>query len=80
MSERTNCCGCGAADLENMPMNRWRNPISACECEEEESCSQCECARELEQIIHLLTCQNQLLVDLLGAVNSLTAACLSRRT
>ena len=77
MSEQTKHCCSGTSDLENMPMTRYANPLPNCE-EEEPACSDCECARELEVIITLLTCQNQLLVDLLGAVNSLTAACLNR--
>lgn len=70
-------CPC-EEDLEDVPMSRYCNPIPTCRCEEEHS--GCNCAGELHSILGLLECQNQLLVDLLGAINGLTAACLCRRT
>ena len=61
---------------EEEPMRRYPHPIPMC-CdtapEPPEDCSPCM-IRMLEQ----LSCQNQLLVDLLGAVNSLTATLLAR--
>ena len=36
-----------------------------------------ECSPCMNRVLEQLSCQNQLLVDLLGAVNSLTAAILS---
>ena len=35
------------------------------------------CIRDRDRILEALACQNQLLVELLGAVNALTAATLS---
>lgn len=78
MSDQPNTCGCDTSDLEHMPMNRYANPIPTCDCGEERH-SSCSCARELEQILAALACQNQLLVDLLGAVNGLAATLLSGR-
>lgn len=64
---------------EDVPMNRYINPRSL-------SCGECSCSgrdREdsrsmMEQLVELAAERNQLLVDLLGAVNALTAAILSR--
>ncbi len=82
MSENEACCGCAASGelLEDMPMRRYRNPIPTCgfpPAHDPGPC--CPCREELERILDALACQNQLLVDLLGAVNSLTAARLARR-
>ncbi len=60
--------------MEAEPMRYWPHPIAApagCGCEGKPS-------GELGQVVELLSAQNQLLVDLLGAVNSLTAALLCR--
>lgn len=91
MSEQTNFCGCSSEEfLEDMPMKRYANPIPAShslllegEAAGKQDLSANSAGRErcdgaLEQIAALLTCQNQLLVDILGAVNALTAAYLSR--
>jgi hypothetical protein len=63
----TKCAG------EQEPMRRYIHPIpcraAAAFPADAQAC--------LEQITQLLTTQNQLLIDLLGAVNSLTAASLS---
>lgn len=59
------------------PMRIWPHPIC---CDAPDTCpcdSACDCP-DLERVHELLQCQNQLLVDLLGAVNSLTAALLCR--
>lgn len=72
MSQHNNCCG-----MEDVPMTRYSNPIPVCEDMEEGAC--CSCRRELERILEALSCQNQILVDLLGAVNCLTAALLAER-
>lgn len=63
--------------LEDMPMRRYTNPLPT--CEEKKPPSLCHCREELEQITALLICQNQILTDLLGAVNGLTAALLARQ-
>ena len=81
MSESESCHGCAASEefLEDMPMRRYRNPIPTCEHKPAHDPGPCPCREELEQILDALACQNQLLVDLLGAVNGLTAARLARR-
>lgn len=81
MSESESCCGCAASEefLEDMPMRRYRNPIPTCESKPKPEHSPCVCREELEEILDALACQNQLLMDLLGAVNSLTAARLAQR-
>ncbi len=73
-----------APALEEEPMNRYRNPLQErpagpvflppYPCGSDAQTQAC-----LERILETLVCQNQLLVDLLGAVNSLTAATLSVR-
>lgn len=50
-----------------IPMSLDPAPVST------EDCSPC-----MNRVLEQLSCQNQLLVDLLGAVNSLTAALLAR--
>lgn len=72
--------GTQAAEAE--PMRRWPHPIPmACDV-----CSaRCACACEDEtspamtQVLEKLQYQNQVLTDLLAAVNSLTAAVLCRK-
>ena len=84
---RRNCgCGCGSAAketieefTEDMPMHRYTHPIPICECGCGSGAGSCECRKELEQLLEAVSCQNQLLVDLLAAVNSLTAALLTCR-
>lgn len=63
--------------MEDIPMNRYTNPIPTCcpnrpgRCRfQEEAC---------DHILTALACQNQILTDLLGAVNGLTAAILYDR-
>lgn len=67
--------------MEDMPMCRYSNPIPT--CEHKSGCGSCggrsSCQEELKQILAALACQNQLLIDLLGAVNGLTAALLAER-
>lgn len=74
-------CGCAAGEefLEDVPMRRYRNPIPTCESRPKPEHSPCACRAELEEILDALACQNQLLMDLLGAVSSLTAAFLAQR-
>lgn len=60
------------------PMRIWPHPIC---CTRPQPCpTQCSdpCCEDLEQVLEALQCQNQLLLDILGAVNSLTAALLCR--
>ncbi|MGM9605937.1 MAG: hypothetical protein ACI4ML_03985 [Aristaeellaceae bacterium] len=79
--EERELCGCAASEefLEDMPMRRYRNPIPTCESRPKPEHSPCVCREELEEILDALACQNQLMMDLLGAVNSLTAARLAQR-
>lgn len=59
------------------PMRIWPHPI-CCEAPGDRPGEDpCGCP-DLSRVAELLQCQNQLLVDLLGAVNSLTAALLCR--
>ena len=72
------CQCCSQGPMEEIPMNRFSNPIPPCRCTRSD-----RCAVQPEGIDHILTAlaiQNQLLIDLLGAVNGLTAALLSERT
>lgn len=72
MSENSACgCGRSAEAMEDVPMCRYSNPIPACQRGH-------GCGEPLERILEALNCQNQLLVDLLGAVNGLTAASLAQ--
>lgn len=60
----------------SIPMNRYTNPIPTCCCKQSD-----RCLAQQEGFDHILTalvCQNQILIDLLGAVNGLTAALLSK--
>lgn len=79
--EEQESCGCAASEefLEDMPMRRYRNPIPTCACKPAHEPSPCPCREELEEISAALACLNQLLVDLLGAVNGLAAARLAQR-
>ena len=81
----TNGCACDADQaefIEDMPMRRYVNPVSISECGCEGGCNstRCDCKDELDEILAALCCQNQLLTDLLGALNSLTATLLSDRS
>lgn len=61
--------------VEDMPMCRYSNPIPICPCGGEG----CGCRDQDGLLLAALERQNQLLTDLLGAVNCLTAALLSGR-
>jgi hypothetical protein len=61
-------------ELEDVPMCRYSNPIPTCDRRD----SRASYAEQLDQILSALACQTQLLVDLLAAVNGLTAAVLTR--
>jgi len=63
--------------MEEMPMNRYANPIPACCPKPSGPCPARQ--EELDRILTALACQNQILIDLLGAVNGLTAALLYRQ-
>lgn len=63
--------------MEQVPMNRYSNPIPTC-CPSKSRC----CQAQQEGIDHILTAlawQNQILIDLLGAINGLTAALLCEK-
>ena len=64
--------------LENMPMNRYINPNTMITRTPGSCCGRGEEQALLEQLVELSVSQNQLLVDLLGAVNALTAALLAK--
>ena len=64
--------------LENMPMNRYINPNTMITRTPGGCCGRGEEQALLEQMVELSVSQNQLLVDLLGAVNALTAALLAK--
>lgn len=64
--------------LENMPMNRYINPNTMITRTPSVCCGRGEEQALLEQLVELSVSQNQLLVDLLGAVNALTAALLAK--
>ena len=64
--------------LENMPMNRYINPNTMITRTPGGCCGRVEEQALLEQLVELSVSQNQLLVDLLGAVNALTAALLAK--
>lgn len=69
---------CSEGPMEEIPMNRFTNPIPSC-CRAR--CDRCQIQPEgVDHILTALAIQNQLLIDLLGAVNGLTAALLSERT
>lgn len=78
LSQLSPCAPLTAQDLtgEAEPMRRYPHPIPMCADAApvtSEDCSPC-----MNRVLEQLSCQNQLLVDLLGAVNSLTAALLAR--
>ena len=75
--EACGCAACSQSVLEDMPMRRYSNPIPTCPRQQESEPSPCRSQDGLDQILAALACQNQLLVDLLGAVNCLTAALLA---
>ena len=63
-----------AAAAGEEPMRRYPHPIPAAVCTAAAGC--CRDGVELTPILEQLQYQSQLLVDILGAVNSLTAAVL----
>lgn len=62
------------------PMHRYPHPIPQPSPVREAAAPACSCGEDtpaaMTQALEQLSCQSQLLVDLLGAVNSLTAAVL----
>ena len=75
-----NCRSCpNATDetMEEIPMNRYANPIPVCHRRQEEACPIRQ--EGLDHILTALSFQNQLLIDLLGAINGLSAILLSER-
>ena len=70
------CHRCGER-LEDIPMNRYTNPIPSCCPDRSGPCRIGQ--EELDRILTALACQNQILTDLLCAVNGLTAAVLHER-
>ena len=72
-------CGCPHRDerMEDIPMNRYTNPIPACCPKQSGRCSLPE--ETIDHILTALACQNQIMTDLLGAINGLTAAILYER-
>ena len=66
-----------AEKLTEEPMRRWSHHIPLT-CPRD--CRDREDSQTLTAILEQLQCQNQLLVDLLEAVNALTAATLARRS
>ena len=83
MSEYSGCCGRGLSSgelSEDMPMVRYTNPIPTCAGRCGLTAASGDYRTELEQILSTIAYQNQLLLDLLGAVNSLTATLLSEHS
>lgn len=84
MSEQQICCACARScedRMEDVPMCRYSNPIPTCDANRaREPGRPCDTRCQLDQILLALNCQNQLLVDILGAVNGLTATILADRT
>lgn len=72
----------GGSTTVEEPMHRYSNPIPRVTSIQEVAASTCSCGEDtpaaMTQVLEQLSCQSQLLVDLLGAVNSLTAAMLAR--
>lgn len=73
----TPCAAISLQDLaaEEEPMRRYPHPIPMC-CDSSPAPTE-ECSPCMNRVLEQLSCQNQLLMDLLGAVNALTAALLS---
>lgn len=70
------CCSQCEDWMEDIPMNRYINPIPTCP----KQTGPCRIQQEeMDHILTALACQNQILIDLLGAVNGLTAALLYHR-
>lgn len=70
---------------ESEPMRRWPHTIPMAETACCSGCSSCACCADeetaaiLTQVLEKLQYQNQVLTDLLSAVNSLTAAVLCQK-
>lgn len=62
------------------PMNRYIHPIPASAGRQEARGAGQELQAGLERVLECMACQNQLLVDILGAINALTAAVLSTQS
>lgn len=69
-----------AASAEAEPMRRWPHPIPTSACPACAPRADGETAAALTQALEKLQYQSQVLTDLLGAVNSLTAAALCQKT
>lgn len=69
-----NRCLHGEEQMEETPMSRYTNPLPSCCPHQTGPCRIRQ--EEIDHILIALACQNQILTDLLGAVNSLTAALL----
>ncbi len=65
-------------ELTGEPMHRWPHVIPTCAAPAPDRTGETDLSPAMAQVLEQLQCQNQLLVDLLGAVNSLTAAVLAR--
>ncbi len=70
------------ADLETAaedePMRRYPHPIVQCECGANCSLLTGDASAAMTQILEQLSCQNQLLMDILTSLNSLTATILAQ--
>lgn len=66
------------AAAEEEPMRHYPHTIP--QARSSGCCPQPEQSQAMTQVLEQLSCQSQLLVDLLGAVNSLTAALLCEKT
>lgn len=69
---------CVEHTMEYPPMNRYTNPIPTGRPELSANCPLRQ--ESIDCLLSSLICQNQILTDLLGAINSLTAALLMHRT
>lgn len=78
LSQLSSCTPLSAEDLtaEEEPMRRYPHPIPM--CTDPAPVTSDDCSPCMNRVLEQLSCQSQLLVDLLGAVNSLTAALLAR--
>lgn len=64
-------------ELTEEPMRRWPHVIPAAAPAPDRT-GETDLSPAMAQVLEQLQCQNQLLVDLLGAVNALTAAVLAK--
>ncbi len=78
MSERTPHAAPDQPWMEDTPMSRYCNPIPV--CTDPHNRNGRDTQSQLDQILLALHGQTQLLIDLLGAVNGLTAAVLADHT